>query len=94
MIKCILPHLSVHSLRRGAVTALAEQFQGSEVLLLTGHSTQMEPREIRRYTAPLPNSTEALLQRRMVAFLLEKLKTAPLQSSKPFNRVARQLTWN
>ena len=34
MIKSCLPHLSLHSLRRGAVTALAEAFQGNEVMLV------------------------------------------------------------
>ena len=38
-IKEIAPQLSVHSLRRGAVTTLAPSFEGQEILLLTGHAT-------------------------------------------------------
>ena len=70
-IKQISPHLSVHSLRRGAVSALAGTFENHHILLLTGHSTKNESCEIRRYTEPTTNNQEALVQRQMVNFLAE-----------------------
>ena len=83
-IKEIAPQLSVHSLRRGAVTTLAPSFEGQEILLLTGHATAFEPREVRRYTDPTPHSKEAMLQRRMVNHLVAEMEKAS---------TARQLNW-
>ena len=54
------------------------------VLLLTGHTTTQESREVRRYTDPTPNSKEAMLQRRMVSYLVAQMEKAS---------TARQLQW-
>lgn len=72
-VKSIYPQLSVHSFRRGAVTTLAQKFQGQEILLLTGHSISCEAREIRRYTEPAPNTTEAMAQEKMAQFLVQQV---------------------
>lgn len=59
--------LSVHSIRRAAVTYLAEAgFSYPEILLLTGHTPTSDPcLAVRRYADPSQNQPESLLQIRM-----------------------------
>jgi len=66
-LKKVDPSLSVHSLRRAAVTCLADAgFSYPEILLLTGHTPTADPcLAVRRYADPSPNQPESLLQIKM-----------------------------
>lgn len=68
--------LTVHSLRRGAVTTLSSCFQLEEIVMLTLHTMPMEPSSARRYISPSLHHTLAMLQLRMSRYLWEAVRQA------------------
>jgi hypothetical protein len=64
-----------HSCRVGAVTALGRLVPAGQVLLLTGHTVEGEPRQQRRYTRPTGDDEEARLQREMSLMLEQWYKS-------------------
>jgi hypothetical protein len=62
--------LTVHSLRRGAVTQLTRlQVPPEHILLLTLHTMKEEPTAVRRYTDPTSNGPEQQVQRKLSKLL-------------------------
>ena len=67
-------YLTCHSVRRGAVTYLAQQgVPAEQVIVLTGHARPNENIAIRRYTEATPLATEAMIQRRLTRILVTAL---------------------
>ena len=64
-----------HSCRVGAVTALGPLVPAGQVLLLTGHTVEGEPRQQRRYTRATGDDDEARLQREMSLMLEQWYKS-------------------
>ena len=63
--------LTPHSARVSAVTDLTTAgFSEDDIMLMSGHVTSNEPRQVWRYTAPRPDSAIARKQRAMSAQLL------------------------
>lgn len=77
-IKFHYGELSVHSLRRGACTLLAELgFTMSEIALLTGHTPTSDPSlGVRRYVDPSEKQPESQLQLRMSSALAKTLQSS------------------
>ena len=70
IIKEILPHLSLHSIRRGAIMALAENFEAEKIIRLTGHTPLIElEARLREYIFPEPTHRLARDQRQMSKYL-------------------------
>lgn len=64
-----------HSVRRGAITALAKVFDPFLILTLTGHTPLVETeRTVREYVEVHPNQVYFRKQRRMSTFLLRQLR--------------------
>lgn len=72
--KSIAAGLTCHSMRRGAVTALAERsVPPAEIVLLTAHSMPLEAIAARRYASPSINTEEGNKQRNMTRLLSQLL---------------------
>jgi len=81
-LKKVDKSLSVHSLRRAAVTHLAEAgFSYPQILLLTGHTPTADASlAVRRYADPSPNQPESRLQILMSRALARIFDLALVQS--------------
>jgi hypothetical protein len=68
----VLPHLGMHSLRRGAIHQLTEAgVPPEQTVLLTQHAMPGEPTALRTYIPPSPYSVEAATQIRLSLQLLQ-----------------------
>ena len=62
--------LSLHSIRRGAIMALAENFEAEKIIRLTGHTPLVEPEaRLREYIFSEPTHRLARDQRQMSKYL-------------------------
>lgn len=75
-IKKTCPELTVHSLRRGAVSWLSQQGHSfSEIAALTAHTPSADPNvAVRRYADPHPSQPEAQTQRSMSKALWDSVQ--------------------
>jgi hypothetical protein len=63
-----------HSIRKGAINVLAEQFTPEEIIQLTGHTPVVDTaRRLNAYIQPQAHHPQGLLQRRMSSFLEQQL---------------------
>jgi hypothetical protein len=93
-LKRVNAELTVHSCRRGAMTALAEEgFSHKEIRLLSAHTPTEDPElAVRRYIDASPNQPEGLKQREMSRHLA-KLVLRHLHKGNPgseWNPVTRR----
>lgn len=71
-LRRVLPHLGMHSLRRGAVHELTEAgVPPEQTVLLTQHAMPGEPLALRNYIPPSPYGVEASTQIRLSLRLLQ-----------------------
>ena len=72
-------HLTLHSFRRGGISACSHFFDRDEIIKLTLHAVPNDNNSVRRYIEPHVSSKEAVLQREMVRYLQEAVRTTLAQ---------------
>lgn len=72
-IRSVHPHLTVHSIRRGAITALGESATPENIVKLTLHTMPAEPTALRLYMAPSLKGEEAKQQMELSFSLLRMI---------------------
>lgn len=72
-LKKVHPLLSMHSIRRGAISTLAETNAPESIVVLTQHAMPNEPLALRTYIDPSPLGEEAKVQQTLSFQLLQQI---------------------
>jgi hypothetical protein len=75
-LKRLQPNLSVHSIRRGAISALATRWSPHQIALLSGHANPQQRLGSLKYIEMKPSQTQPKLVLEMSDFLWEEVRTA------------------